>query len=165
MYFLEQLATEWYQYQGYFVRTNIKFGKRSKGGYTGEMDVVAFRPDNTELIHIEASTDSYKWSKRVKRFRKKFQDARRYYAQEFPFLKNSNISAKRVALVSFHRPREAIRFGLGIELIIIPDFISRISKQLRSMHPMRAAVPETYPILRAIQFASWYGVGNSKERK
>ncbi len=44
MNFLEQLVAEWYAYKGYFVRTNIKFGKRIRGGYEGEMDVVAFDP-------------------------------------------------------------------------------------------------------------------------
>ena len=26
MNFLEEIASEWYEYQGYFVRTNVKFG-------------------------------------------------------------------------------------------------------------------------------------------
>ncbi len=27
---LEQLVSEWYEYQGYFIRRNVKVGKRSK---------------------------------------------------------------------------------------------------------------------------------------
>jgi hypothetical protein len=61
MNFLEQLIGEWYEYTGCFVRTNIKFGKRSAGGYEGEIDVAAFDPRTKCLIHIEASTDADSW--------------------------------------------------------------------------------------------------------
>jgi hypothetical protein len=105
--FLEQLVAEWYAYRGFFVRTNIKFGKRGKGGYKGEMDVVAFHPQGRTLVHIEASSDAYSWPKRKEMFRKKFQIEEQLYAS------------------------------------------------LRSTHPMKAAVPEVYPLLRAIQFAVW----------
>ena len=40
--FLEQLVREWYEYQGYFVRQNVNVGKRAKGGYECELDIVAF---------------------------------------------------------------------------------------------------------------------------
>ena len=39
--FLEQLVAEFYEYKGYFVRRNILVGKRAKGGYECELDVVA----------------------------------------------------------------------------------------------------------------------------
>ena len=42
MNFLEKLVAEWYQYRGYFVKGNVKFGPREQGGYKSEMDVVAF---------------------------------------------------------------------------------------------------------------------------
>ncbi len=35
--FLEQLVAEWYEHQGYFVRRNVQVGKRTKGGYEGEL--------------------------------------------------------------------------------------------------------------------------------
>ena len=37
---LEQLIAEWYEFQGYFVRRNVLVGKRSKGGYECELDVI-----------------------------------------------------------------------------------------------------------------------------
>ena len=49
MNFLEQLITEWYGYKGFFVRNNVKYGKRAGGGYEGEMDVVAFGIDIENL--------------------------------------------------------------------------------------------------------------------
>lgn len=89
MNFLEQLVAEWYAFQGYFVRTNIKFGKRAKGGYLGEMDVVAFHPKEKTLTHIETSMDADSWSERKKRFQRKFQDANSHFKElfDFPILK------------------------------------------------------------------------------
>src|SRR5690349_2182454 len=42
--FLEQLVAEWYEFQGYFVRRNVRVGPRAGGGHAGELDVVAFHP-------------------------------------------------------------------------------------------------------------------------
>jgi len=55
MNFLEQLISEWYAHKGYFVRTNIKFGRLSHGGWKGEIDVVAYEPKSKEFIHVETS--------------------------------------------------------------------------------------------------------------
>ena len=55
MNFLEQLAAEWYEYQGFFVRRNIKFGGaagKSTGGHSGEIDIIAYKPKNRILLHI-----------------------------------------------------------------------------------------------------------------
>ena len=41
---LETLTAEWLAYKGYFVRTGVKVGKREKGGWDGELDVVGFHP-------------------------------------------------------------------------------------------------------------------------
>jgi hypothetical protein len=38
---LEQLIGEWLQYKGYFVRVSVPLGPRPKGGFEGELDVVA----------------------------------------------------------------------------------------------------------------------------
>lgn len=84
MNFLEQLVAEWYEYKGYFVRTNIKFGKRTRGGYMGEMDVVGYNTNTQDFVHIETSTDSLSWEKRKEIFERKFMDARKYYASIFP---------------------------------------------------------------------------------
>ena len=55
--FLEQLVAEWYEYKGYFVRRNVLVGRRSRGGYECELDVVAFNPEEKHLVHIEPSVD------------------------------------------------------------------------------------------------------------
>jgi hypothetical protein len=55
--FLEQLVAEWLEYRGYFVRRNVKVGKRKKGGYEGELDIVGFHPLQKHLVHYETSMD------------------------------------------------------------------------------------------------------------
>lgn len=81
MNFLEQLAAEYYEYIGYFVRTNIKARKRSKGGWDSELDVLAFLPSKHELIHLEISSDSDSWNERKKRFLRKFDLSKQEYQE------------------------------------------------------------------------------------
>jgi hypothetical protein len=156
MNFLEQLVAEWYAFQGYFVRTNIKFGKRAEGGYSGEMDVVAFHPKEKRLIHIETSTDANSWSKRKERFQRKFQDANSHFKELFDFHINE---VRCIAIVGFGKPKEKEKadFGYNIKVISIPDLIREITTDLSNRHPMKNAIPEEYPLLRSIQFATFWG--------
>lgn len=72
---LEQLVSEWYEYQGYFVRRNINVGlRKNKGGYECELDVVAFNPETKHLVHIEPSNDADSWEIRDRRFGLKFEE-------------------------------------------------------------------------------------------
>ena len=74
--FLEELVAEWYEYQEYFVRRNVLVGKRVRGGYESELDVVAFHPTKKHLVHIETSMDTQSWEQREQRFAKKFEAGR-----------------------------------------------------------------------------------------
>jgi hypothetical protein len=71
---LEELVAEWYQLDGFFVRRNVQVGKRERGGYECELDIVAFHPKTRRLVHVEPSLDSDKWEKREQRYKKKFGD-------------------------------------------------------------------------------------------
>lgn len=155
MNFLEQVAAEWYAYRGFFVRTNIKFGKRLAGGYEGEIDVAAFDPKTKHLIHIETSTDADSWAERRRRFRKKFVGAKRHYKEVFDFELGS---IEKRAIVGFSRKMlKQIDFGADVQVTLVPDFIRELTQFLGSLNPMQSAVPEVYPLLRAIQFAIFYG--------
>jgi hypothetical protein len=153
MNFLEQLAAEWYQYKGYFVRTNIKFGRRSRGGWEGEMDVVAYDPNNQEFLHIETSTDAKSHQEREIKFKKKFSTAKPYYRRMFPF-KGSKL--KQIAILGFNRPKVDLNFGEGVEVLSIPEFLNQITNELSLKNPAADAIPETYPLLRAIQYSAFY---------
>ncbi len=156
MNFLEQLVAEWYEYRGYFVLSNLKYGKRKKGGYKGEIDVLAFHPKEQDFLHIETSSDALSWAKRKDRLRQQFTKAAKYYAEWLP----CNVDeVRRIAIVGFAlKPRvRSDYFGDGIGIQSVPDFIAEITIALSEKKPMEAAVPEAFPLLRAIQFAVHYG--------
>lgn len=156
MNFLEQLVAEWFEYRGYFVRTNVKARKRTKGGWDAELDVLAYDPKKAELIHAETSGDSLSWAKRKKHFlSKKFVFTRRQYES----LVGSPVSkVRKRAIVGFVRSTKAdLRWGRGIEVVLVPTLIREIADVLRTRHPMQQAVPEGYPLLRSFQMVLHYG--------
>ena len=155
MNFLEQLAAEWYEYSGYFVRTNVRARKRSQGGWEAELDVLAFLPSNKELIHIETSGDADSWAERKKRFlNKKFV----FNNSEYEEMIGSSLSMiKRIAIAGWTRSSKSdLKWEEGIEVLLIPEFLSRIMAGLHSHDFMREAVPENYQILRTIQMVHEY---------
>ena len=151
MNFLETLVAEWYSYNDYFVRTNVRFGALSHGGYQGEMDVVALRPDRRELIHIEASSDARSWAKRAKEFKRKFADAEPHYRKLAGFVPKT---VQRIALVSYSKRCPQAPFGPEIEHCSIPEFVGQLDDHLATKNPLKEAVPEKFALLRAIQFAA-----------
>lgn len=155
MNFLEQLAAEWYECKGYFVRTNIKYGRNpnGKGGHIGEFDVVAYSPETKKLIHIECSTDSSTWENRELCFKKKFSTAEENYKKVFTFPYKK---IERIAIVGFHKANDKPNFGPNIKIIIIPDFIKEITNEIKKKSPMQDAIPESYPLLRAIQYSAFF---------
>ncbi|MCE5254186.1 MAG: hypothetical protein LLG45_08295 [Actinomycetia bacterium] len=64
---LESLVAERYEFNGYFVCRNVRVGRRPKGGYECELDVVAFNPEKGALVHIEPSLDADNWQERERR--------------------------------------------------------------------------------------------------
>ena len=46
----EETNCMWDEFQGYFIRRNILVGKRTKGGYECELDIVAFNPLTKHFI-------------------------------------------------------------------------------------------------------------------
>lgn len=155
MNFLEQLVSEWYEYRGYFVRTNIKFGKRDNGGYLGEMDVIAYHPKHKTLTHIETSMDADSWEKRKKKFVKKFRDANSFYKEMFDFPINDDI--QQIVIVNYGKPKTEVKFGDNIEFCSIPMLMKKITSYVSKLNPLKNAIQEEYPLLRAIQFAAYWG--------
>lgn len=74
---LENLLYQYYDWQGYIVRRNIKVGRLKHGGWEGELDIVAYHPNNNELLHLEPSIDADSWGTREERFEKKFAAGRK----------------------------------------------------------------------------------------
>ena len=106
MNFLEQLIAEWYAYQDYLVLTNINFGKRLKGGYEGEIDIIAFDPKKKTLVHLETSSDADSWKERQEKFQKKFETASKHYSSIFN-IKFEKV--RKIAVVNLSKPKKTHR--------------------------------------------------------
>jgi hypothetical protein len=147
--FLEQLVAEWYEYQDYFVRRNVRVGRRPQGGHEGEMDVVAFNPALGKLVHIETTMGADSWEERKSRFQSKFDTGERYIHTIF----------KGIALPEHHEKIVVLGFGGtakhthvgGGRIIHLKDLVADILKDLKAKPLASAAVPEGFPILRTLQ--------------
>ncbi len=157
MNFLEQLAAEWYSYQGYFVRTNVKYGlkpKGSTGGFVGEMDVIAYHPKLRRVVHIETSTDSDSWDERRRSFTDKFERAAKYYPEVFAFPHGVVVKRAIVGLNWTHPPQFSVK---GVEILSLRQFVKEIADGLREHTPLEKMVPQEWPLLRGIHMAIFWG--------
>ncbi|MEQ1724867.1 MAG: hypothetical protein ABL882_02950 [Sphingopyxis sp.] len=153
---LEALIVEYLEWQGYIVRKNIKIGKLSHGGWSMEIDVVGYRPANEsvpeDLVHYESSIDAHSWDVRERRFKKKFSIALQHIKTDiFPWLGSSICPIRQVAvLISHPKNRHEIA---GARIQSIDELLNEVGQKIRIQGPVaRNAIPETYPLLRTIQF-------------
>ena len=145
---------EWYEYQGYFIRRNVWVGKRPKGGYECELDIVAFHPGKKHLVQIEPSMDAASWAERERRYKKKFIAGRKHIPELFKGLEIPT-SIEQIALLVFasKQNRETLADG---KLIVASELLADIFTDLKSSSIYSKAIPEQYPILRALQFVAQY---------
>jgi hypothetical protein len=146
---LEQLTAEWYEYSGYFVRRNIRVGKRPNGGYDCELDIVAFHPGAKHLIHIEPSMDAHTWTKREGRYEKKFAAGRKHIPNLFRGIEIPT-EIEQVAIFGFggRGPSPTVAGG---KVMLVRDLLQEITANLRTKKIEREAVPEQFPLLRTVQ--------------
>ncbi len=150
---LEQLIKEWFEFQGYFVRANLKVGKRERGGHAGELDIIAFHPVSKHLIHVEASIDPYNWEKRNNIFRGKFERGRRYFLEAFPWLDPDHKIEQWAVLWASDEKNKTIGDGMGkvVPIRKLYEWIAAyIMKEVGSVH--KNPIPGEYPLLRTMQF-------------
>lgn len=152
--YLEQLVAEWYEYRGYFVRKNVWVGKRAKGGYDCELDVVAFHPETKHVVQIEPSMDASSWAIREKRFKKKFDAGRKHIPALFKGIKISK-TIDQYALLVFASKQSRSEIGGG-KILLINELITDILHGLSDVSISSAAVSEQFPILRTFQFVTDY---------
>lgn len=152
--FLEQLVAEWYEYQGYFVRRNVPVGKRARGGYDSELDVVAFNPTLRHLVHIEPSLDAESWEKRERLFRRKFEAGRRHIPELFDGFELPP-DIEQIAILVFASRSNHPTLGGG-KVLLISDLMRQIMEELSDKKPNAILVPEHHTILRTLQFVIEY---------
>ncbi len=153
--FLEQLVAEWYEYQGYFIRRNVRVGKRQQGGYECELDVVAFHPETKHLVHIEPSTDAASWKAREQRYKKKFDAGRKYIPSMFPGLLPSSSVPEQIALLVFTSKFREKVLGGG-RTVHVSVLLEEIMSHFVKFSMTKAQVPEQFPVLRTLQFVAEY---------
>ena len=149
---LEQLVTEWYEYQGYFVRQNVRVAKRERGGYDGELDVVAYNPSTDHLAHIEPSLDSHSWEKREKRFSKKFKIGRQFIPGLFGGVDLPE-KIEQIALLAHASKVNHQTIGGG-QVVLVSELIGEIMNDLTAKEFSKEAVPENLPLIRTLQLAA-----------
>jgi hypothetical protein len=152
--FLEQLVAEWYEYRGYFVRRNVFVGKRTRGGYESELDVVAFKPSTRHLVHIEPSLDAESWEKRERRFGKKFEAGRKHIPGLFRGFELPD-EIEQIAILVFASRSNHPTLG-GARVLLISDLMRQIMEELGDKRIASNIVPEHHPILRTLQFVIEY---------
>ncbi len=147
---LEQLVSEWYEYQGYFVRKNVLVGKLSKGGWEGELDVVAFHPNKMHLVHIEPSMDANSWANREQRYKKKFDAGKKYIPEIFSGIEIP-AEIEQIALFGLGSRANNPTLGGG-RVMLASDLLLEIVSCLKERRVEKMAVSEQFPLLRTIQF-------------
>lgn len=151
---LECLVAEWYEFNGYFVRRNVKVGPRAKGGYECELDVVAFSAEKNALVHIEPSLDADTWQERERRYSKKFEAGRKWIPGLFPGIPIPP-HIEQIALFVYGGA-DASRELAGGHVVFIREFLDEVRLALAGRSVSNAAVPEGFPLLRTLQFAAEY---------
>jgi len=160
---LESLVAEWYEFRGYFVRRNVQVGKRAKGGYDCELDIVAFHPQQKALVHIEPSLDSDSWATRERRYGKKFEIGRRHIPGLFPGIPIPN-EIDQIALFVYGGG-EGRTHVAGGRVVFIREFMREILEGIGHRKLASAAIPEEFTLLRTLQFAAQYWSGDRSKMK
>lgn len=148
---LEQLVSEWLQYRGYFVRVSVQVGPRDRGGFEGELDVVALNPVTQHLLHVECSLDALSAEKREERFAGKFERGRRFIKDAFRGIPLPE-TIEQVLVLQFASGRTR-EIG-GARLVTVREFVHEMYEGLKGTSPASKAVPSNLPLLRTIQLAA-----------
>jgi hypothetical protein len=158
---LEELVSEWFQYCGYFVRRNVLVGRRQRGGYDCELDVVAFHPGHRRLVHVEPSLDAQSWEKREARYAKKFAAGRDHIPTLFAGV-GAPDHIEQIALFAFASTANVTSLAGG-RVAHVSDLYGEIVRGLRNMRVESQAVPEQFPLIRTIQQCQQYCGGGAED--
>ncbi len=148
---LERLIYQYYEWQGYVVRSNVHVGKRPQGGYECELDICAYNPNTNHLIHLEPSLDADNWEKRERRFKKKFLAGTKYFKLSvFPWLAESQLPIEQIAIL-IASPQNHPTVGGG-RVVNLDSMVSEIKAKVLATGIMaKNAIPERYDLLRTMQ--------------
>lgn len=149
---LETLIHEYLEWQGYLVRRNVKVGRRAKGGWEMELDLIGYNPVTLHLVHYEPSLDAHSWEKREQRFAKKFAAARKYlFTEIFPWLPADTRLEQYAVLPNPTQTRTHLAGGV---VVGVDGLVAQIRAKVVSCGVMaKNAIPEGFPLLRTLQLS------------
>jgi hypothetical protein len=150
--YLQQLATEWYEYQGYFVHRDLWIGLEADGSYECELDLVAFHPLRRHLVQIETSFDLLDWKEKEQHFTQKFEAGRKYLHRSFGA--ESRVHLDQIALVVGNDDAPRVIAGAKVERLV--DLLAAIITELQSFAMAESPIPGQWPLLRTLQFLAAY---------
>jgi len=150
--YLEQLAAEWYEYSGYFVRRNLLVGPKPGGGFEAELAILAVHVGRRHAVHIEPSMDAHSWEKREERYSKRFDAGRRFIPGLLDGLEGG-APIRQIALIGLGSRTNHPTLGGG-EVLTLADFMTEILADLKDSGGQQGPVPQQYPILRTLQFVA-----------
>jgi hypothetical protein len=150
--YLEQLAAEWYEYSGYFVRRNVPVGPRPGGGFEGELTILAVHLDQRRVVQVEPSMDAHSWEKREARYRARFAAGTRFIPDLLGDFEPAS-PIRQIALIGLGSRLNHPTLGGG-EVLTLPDFLAEIIASIGNVADASGAVPQQYPILRTLQFVA-----------
>ncbi len=153
MEYLEQLVSEWYEYQGYFVRRDLWVGLEADGSYECELNVVAFHPVKHHLVHVEPYMDCLNWTEREQHFRVKFDAGKKYLHRMFGF--EPPVTVEQVALIGLADDLRR-RSVAGGKILPLSELLSEILAKFATFSVSAYMVPEQWPLLRTLQFIAEY---------
>jgi len=153
MEYLEQLAREWYEYLGYFVRRDLWVGLESDGSYECELDVVAYHPLRRHLVHLEPSLDLLPAAEKERHFQLKFDAGKKYLHRMFG--PPAGLHVERLALVLASDDEHPGTIGGG-RVLLLSELLADIVGHLAQIDPTSALVPEQWPLIRTLHFAAAY---------
>jgi len=148
---LEQIVAEWLQFRNYFVRVSVPVGARTRGGFEGELDVVAINLVTNHLLHVECSLDALSAETREHHFAAKFERGRRFIKDVFPGIAVPVDKLEQVIVLQFSSGK--IRTIGGARLITVRELIHEIYEGLKGTSPQSGAIPSNLPLLRTLQLS------------
>lgn len=152
---LETLTAEWLAYNDYFTRSTVKVGKRAKGGWEGELDVVGFHPGRQHFIHVECSTDAWTWLRREETFRRKFAIGRRHAAELFSGMELPT-ALDQVVVHGYAGANDKYRNLGGGRFVTSQELAAEIMNGIPATS-RKSAVPENFPLMRTLQLSIMAG--------
>jgi hypothetical protein len=153
---LEVLTAEWLAYKGYFTRSAVRVGRRKKGGWDGELDVVGFNATLDHFVHVECSTDAKTWADREKMFLRKFRLGREHAGELFAGIQLPAKLDKVVVHGYASAPNKHRSIGGG-RLVTSQELAAEILNGIPTTMS-RSAIPETLPLMRTLQLSLAVGI-------